>query len=59
MTARARLTQDEIARAVRAAEACGKVAVYTPHGIIFADAGTVALPLPPPSDPFDMVDMSR
>lgn len=44
MTARATLTQAQIARAIRAAEACGKVAVLTPAGIVFAQPGAVALP---------------
>jgi len=39
MTARATLTQAQIARAIRAAEACGKVAVLTPAGIVFAQPG--------------------
>lgn len=46
MTARATLTQAQIARAIRAAEACGKVAVLTPAGIVFADPAGVALPSP-------------
>lgn len=59
MTARATLTQAQIARAIRAAEVCGKVAVLTPAGIVFAQPGEVALPSQPPADPFDLVDMSR
>lgn len=59
MTARATFSQAAIARAIRAAEACGKVAVMTPQGIVFADPGAVALPSKPPEDPFDLVDMSR
>lgn len=46
MTARATFSQAAIARAIRAAEACGKVAVLTPQGILFADPGAVALPSP-------------
>lgn len=46
MTARATFTQAELARAIRAAEACGKVAVLTPAGIVFAQPGDVALPSP-------------
>lgn len=42
MTKRATFTQAEIARAIRAAEAVGKVAIWTPAGIAFADP--VALP---------------
>lgn len=44
MTARARITQAELVRAIRAAEACGKVAVMTPQGIVFAQPDQVALP---------------
>lgn len=59
MTARATFSQAAIARAIRAAEACGKVAVMTPQGIVFAQPDQVALPSKPPEDPFDLVDMSR
>lgn len=59
MTTRATFTAAEMARAIRAADAAGKVAVLTPAGIVFADADRVALPSPPPADPFDLVDMSR
>lgn len=45
MTARATFSQAAIARAIRAAEACGKVAVMTPQGIVFAQPDQVALPL--------------
>ena len=44
MTARAVFSQAAIARAIRAAEACGKVAVMTPQGIVFAQPDQVALP---------------
>lgn len=54
-----RLTQAQIARAIRAAKGEGVVAVMTPQGIIFADPDKVALPSQPPADPFDLVDMSR
>lgn len=46
MTARARFTQAELTRAIRAAEACGKLAVLTPQGIAFVESGSVALPSP-------------
>jgi hypothetical protein len=46
MTARATFTQAQIARAIRAAEACGKVALLTPMGIVFAESGSIALPSP-------------
>lgn len=41
MTKRATFTQAELARAIRAAEAVGKVAILTPGGIVFADPATV------------------
>ena len=44
MTASATLTQAAIARAIRAADQAGKVAVLTPAGIVFAEPGAVALP---------------
>lgn len=44
MTARAAFSQAAITRAIRAAEACGKVAVMTPQGIVFAQPDQVALP---------------
>lgn len=44
LTARATFSQATIARAIRAAEACGKVAVMTPQGIVFAQPDQVALP---------------
>jgi hypothetical protein len=46
MTARARFTQAELTRAIRAAEACGKLAVLTPQGIAFVESDSVALPSP-------------
>ena len=46
MTARATFTQAQIVRAIRAAQACGKVALLTPQGIVFAESGSVALPSP-------------
>jgi hypothetical protein len=41
-----RLTQAAIARAIRAAEQTGKVAVMTPAGIVFAAPDKIALPSP-------------
>lgn len=41
MTRRATFTQAEITRAIRAAEAAGKVAVQTPAGIAFLDPAAV------------------
>lgn len=51
MTARATLTQAEIARAIRAADACGKVAVMTKAGIVFAESDKVPLPSPDQAEP--------
>ena len=41
MTRRATFTQAELVRAIRAAEAAGKVARWTPGGIVFVDPGDV------------------
>lgn len=41
MTRRATFTQAEVARAIRAAQAVGKVALVTPVGIAFVDPDTV------------------
>lgn len=41
MTRRATFTQAELVRAIRAAEAAGKVARWTPVGIVFVDPGDV------------------
>lgn len=41
VTRRATFTQAELARAIRAAEAAGKVAILTPGGIVFADPAAV------------------
>lgn len=49
MTARATFTQAQIARAIRAAEACGKVALLTPQGIVFAESGQLVLPSSEPA----------
>ncbi len=46
MTARATYTQAELARAIRAADACGKVALVTPAGIAFVESGRLVLPSP-------------
>lgn len=46
MTARARFTQAELARAIRAAEKAGKVAVQTPMGIAFVDSAVIAQTAP-------------
>jgi hypothetical protein len=51
MTARARFTQAELTRAIRAAEACGKVAVMTTAGIVFAESDKVPLPSPDQAEP--------
>lgn len=51
MTRAATLTQAEIARAIRAADACGKVAVMTKAGIVFAESGSVPLPSPEQAEP--------
>lgn len=42
MTRRATFTQAELTRAIRAAEAAGKVAHWTPEGIAFVDPGMIA-----------------
>jgi hypothetical protein len=46
MTRRATLTQAELARAIRAADATGKVALRTPYGIAFVDPAQLAQPAP-------------
>lgn len=46
MTRPAPLTQAEIARAVKVADATGKVAVMVKGAIIFAEPGQIALPSP-------------
>ncbi len=45
MSKRASFSQAELTRAIRAAEACGKLAVLTPQGIAFVESGSVVLPL--------------
>jgi len=47
MTKRATFTQAELARAIRAAEAVGKVAILTHGGIVFADPAAVPQTAPP------------
>ena len=44
MTRRATFTAADLARAVRVADQLGKVALWTPQGIVFAESGSVALP---------------
>ena len=46
MTKRATFTAAEMARAIRAADQAGKVAVLTTGGIAFVEPGKVALPSP-------------
>jgi len=63
MTRRATFTQSDLARAIKAAEATGKVAVQTPAGIAFLDPAAVpgaALPdTAPESTGLDSVSMRR
>lgn len=54
MTRRATFTQAELARAIRAAEAVGKIALQTPHGIAFVDP--LDLPHPAKVEESDEVD---
>lgn len=49
MTARATFTQAELARAIRAADAMGKVALVTRAGIAFVDPGTIPHTAPQPA----------
>jgi hypothetical protein len=42
MTRRATVTQAELARAIRAADAAGKVVLVTQAGIAFVDPGIIA-----------------
>ena len=49
MTAKASFTQTELARAIRAADAAGKVALVTRQGIALVDPALVALPSPEPA----------
>lgn len=50
MTRRATFTQAELTRAIRAAEAAGKVAHWTPEGIAFVDPGMIAQTPPAESE---------
>lgn len=50
MTTRATFTEAELARAIRAADKLGKIAVQTPMGIAFVDPGAVAQTGPAESD---------
>lgn len=49
MTARAAITQATMQRAIRAADAEGKVAFVTRQGIALVDPALVALPSPEPA----------
>lgn len=51
MTTRATFTQAALTRAIRAADACGKVALMTPAGIAFVESDRVPLPLPDQAEP--------
>ncbi|MFN3575509.1 MAG: hypothetical protein ACK4TJ_00770 [Tabrizicola sp.] len=51
MTRRATLTQADLTRAIKAAEACGKVALWTPAGIAFVESDKVPLPSPDQAEP--------
>lgn len=42
MTRRATFTKADLARAVRVADELGKVALWTPQGILFAEAAKIA-----------------
>ena len=55
MTKAASFTQTELARAIRAADAAGKVALVTRQGIALVDPALVALPSPEPEPgtPYD------
>jgi hypothetical protein len=47
---RATFTQAELTRAIRAAEAAGKVALQTPAGIAFVDPQHIAQSAPTPTE---------
>lgn len=51
MTKRATFTQIELARAIRAAEACGKVAVMTRIGMAFVESDQLGLSSPDQPEP--------
>lgn len=46
MTRRATFTKADLARAISVADARGKVALWTPHGIAFVESASVSLPSP-------------
>jgi hypothetical protein len=46
MTKRATFTQSELARAIRAAQSLGKVALWTPAGIAFVESQELPIALP-------------
>jgi hypothetical protein len=53
MTRRATFSQADLARAIRAAEAAGKVALQTPAGIAFVDPAIIAQTAPTESEGSD------
>ena len=63
MTRRATVTQADLARAIRAADAAGKVVLVTQAGIAFVDPGVIAQTgpqqQPPESSGLDFADMRR
>jgi hypothetical protein len=62
MTRRATFSQADLARAIKAAAATGKVALQTPAGIAFVDPGAIvqtAQPEPPDLSGLDAVSMRR
>lgn len=44
MTKKATFTRADLARAISVADERGKVALWTPQGILFVESGSVALP---------------
>jgi hypothetical protein len=50
MTRRATFTAADLTRAVRVADALGKVALWTPQGIALVEKGSVALPSAEPPE---------
>jgi hypothetical protein len=59
MTKRATFSQAEIARAIRAAESLGKVALWTPAGIAFVESGELPIALPPGDQAGSQSDLDR
>jgi hypothetical protein len=49
----------ELTRAIRAAEACGKVAVQTPLGIAFVESEKLVVPSPDQIDPAEVVECDK